>query len=58
VSFDGPGGNVVTEAHLNDERAKIADLARLEASLAETVGRCGKEGSAPACLPSARAARD
>ena len=40
---------VVAEAHLRDVRAKIADLARLEALLAETVGRCGKEGPAPAC---------
>jgi MerR family mercuric resistance operon transcriptional regulator len=40
---------VVAEAHLKDVRAKIADLARLEAVLAETVGRCAIEGPAPSC---------
>jgi MerR family transcriptional regulator, mercuric resistance operon regulatory protein len=40
---------VVAEARLRDVRAKIADLTRLEAVLAETVGRCGTEGPAPSC---------
>jgi MerR family mercuric resistance operon transcriptional regulator len=40
---------VVAEAHLKEVRAKIADLARLEAILAETIGRCGQGGPAPSC---------
>jgi MerR family mercuric resistance operon transcriptional regulator len=40
---------IVAEAHLKDVRAKIADLSRLQTILAETVGRCGKEGPAPSC---------
>jgi MerR family transcriptional regulator, mercuric resistance operon regulatory protein len=36
-------------AHLSDVRAKIADLTRLEAMLAEAVSRCAQNGSAPSC---------
>jgi MerR family mercuric resistance operon transcriptional regulator len=37
----------IAEARLADVRAKIADLARLEAILAATVSRCGS--TSPAC---------
>jgi len=40
---------VVAETHLKDVRAKIADLSRLAAILADTVGRCAQAGPAPAC---------
>jgi len=40
---------VVAETHLNDVRAKIADLARLATILADTVGRCTEDGPAPLC---------
>ena len=39
----------IAEARLADVRAKIADLARLEAILAATVSRCGSPETAPAC---------
>lgn len=39
----------IAAAHLEDVRAKIADLTRLERMLAETVGRCTGRGAAPAC---------
>lgn len=39
----------IASAHLRDVRAKLADLARLEARLAETVGRCQSGGPGPAC---------
>lgn len=39
----------ITAAHLDDVRAKIADLVRLEAVLAETVSRCADDGAAPSC---------
>ena len=39
----------IAEAHLIEVRAKIADLARLEAILAATVSRCGSPDTAPAC---------
>jgi len=40
---------VLAAAHLADVRAKLADLARLEALLADTVGRCERRRSAPSC---------
>lgn len=40
---------VIADAHLQDVRAKIADLLRLEAVLADTVSRCAADGSAPLC---------
>jgi MerR family mercuric resistance operon transcriptional regulator len=40
---------VIAAAHLTDVRAKIGDLGRLEAVLAETVGRCQGRGAAPSC---------
>lgn len=39
----------VASAHLQDVRAKIADLARLEALLAGTVDRCDSGAAAPSC---------
>ena len=39
----------IAAAHLDDVRAKIADLARLEAILADTVGRCEGGASTPSC---------
>jgi MerR family mercuric resistance operon transcriptional regulator len=39
----------IAAAHLSDVRAKIADLTRLEAMLAETVSRCAQNGAAPSC---------
>ncbi len=39
----------IAAAHLDEVRAKLADLARLEAILAQTVGRCGARGPAPSC---------
>ena len=39
----------VASAHLQDVRAKIADLARLEALLAATVDRCDSAAAAPSC---------
>ena len=35
--------------HLAEVRAKLADLARLEAILANTVSRCASHASAPSC---------
>lgn len=44
-------GDVQTVAagHLEDVRAKIADLVRLEALLSDTVRRCEGQADAPAC---------
>jgi MerR family mercuric resistance operon transcriptional regulator len=39
----------VAVQHLEDVRAKIVDLARLEAALAATVNRCSTNGAAPSC---------
>jgi MerR family mercuric resistance operon transcriptional regulator len=39
----------IAAAHLADVRAKIDDLARLEAVLADTVTRCAGRRSAPSC---------
>ena len=39
----------VAAAHLEDVRSKLADLARLEAVLADTIGRCDRTGAAPSC---------
>jgi len=39
----------IAVAHLADIRAKITDLVRLEAVLAETISRCVGNGSAPSC---------
>ena len=39
----------IAAQHLGDVRAKIADLARLEAVLAETIGRCDERGVTPCC---------
>jgi len=39
----------IAAAHLVDVRAKIADLQRLEAVLAETISRCAVHAAAPAC---------
>jgi len=39
----------IAAAHLAEVRAKIADLARLEAILGDTVSRCARSGVAPAC---------
>lgn len=39
----------VAVPHLDDVRAKIADLTRLEAALAATVSRCSTDTSAPSC---------
>ncbi|MVA97780.1 MerR family transcriptional regulator [Nitratireductor sp. CAU 1489] len=38
----------IASAHLDDVRNKLADLARLEHILAETVGKCARE-TAPTC---------
>lgn len=40
---------VVASTHLQDVRAKIADLVRLEALLAVTVDRCDSRADAPSC---------
>lgn len=40
---------VLASAHLEDVRAKITDLARLEAVLATTVQRCQSDTEAPFC---------
>ena len=39
----------IAAAHLKDVRAKIVDLARLEAILSETVSRCAGGVDAPSC---------
>lgn len=39
----------IASARLQDVRAKIVDLARLEAILAATVERCDGRGAAPSC---------
>lgn len=39
----------IAAAHLKDVRAKLADLKRLEAVLAETVRQCTNQSAAPAC---------
>src|SRR5262249_10289347 len=39
----------IAEAHLGEVRAKIADLARLERILADTVRRCEPGAEAPSC---------
>ncbi|HXQ16107.1 MAG TPA: helix-turn-helix domain-containing protein [Caulobacteraceae bacterium] len=39
----------VAGAHLREVRAKLADLARLEVILAQTVSACESHASAPAC---------
>ena len=39
----------IAASHLEEVRAKIADLARLEAILADTVDRCERGASAPCC---------
>ena len=39
----------IAAAHLHEVRAKLADLARLEAILAETLSRCKGQMSAPSC---------
>jgi MerR family mercuric resistance operon transcriptional regulator len=39
----------IAAAHLQEVRAKLADLARLEAILATTVSRCATQTAAPAC---------
>ena len=39
----------IASAHLRDVRAKIGDLARLEAILAGTVERCDSREAAPSC---------
>jgi MerR family transcriptional regulator, mercuric resistance operon regulatory protein len=39
----------IAAAHLEEVRAKMADLARLEAILAQTVSRCDSHASAPSC---------
>jgi MerR family mercuric resistance operon transcriptional regulator len=39
----------IAAAHLGEVRAKIADLTRLEAVLAETVSRCAQTGASPSC---------
>jgi MerR family mercuric resistance operon transcriptional regulator len=39
----------VAGAHLEQVRAKIADLVRLESILADTVSRCSATSSAPTC---------
>lgn len=40
---------IIASAHLEDVRAKIADLARLEAILAETVEACGRRTAVTSC---------
>ena len=42
---------VIAEQHLRDVRAKIDDLVRLEAILAETVVRCGAEALGDGACP-------
>ena len=39
----------IAAAHLAEVRAKIADLARLEAILGDTVSRCARGATAPSC---------
>ncbi len=39
----------IAASHLEEVRAKIADLVRLEAILAQTVSRCEGHASAPSC---------
>jgi MerR family mercuric resistance operon transcriptional regulator len=39
----------IAAAHLEEVRAKLADLTRLESILAGTVGRCVSHASAPSC---------
>lgn len=39
----------IADAHLRDVRARIADLTRLEALLAASVGRCAGDGPPAAC---------
>ena len=39
----------IAAAHLEDVRAKIADLVRLEALLSDTIRRCEGQADAPAC---------
>jgi len=39
----------IAAAHLEDVRAKIADLARLESLLAHTVRQCRSDGESPVC---------
>ena len=39
----------IAAAHLADVRAKLADLARLEAVLADTVKQCARHAQAPTC---------
>ena len=39
----------IAAAHLAEVRAKIADLARLEAILSDTLSRCARSTSAPTC---------
>jgi MerR family mercuric resistance operon transcriptional regulator len=40
---------VIAAAHLADVRAKLADLKRLEAVLADTVAQCRGRSAAPSC---------
>ena len=40
---------IIAAAHLAEVRAKLADLVRLEAILAQTVSRCANPTSAPSC---------
>ncbi len=41
--------HTIAAAHLDKVRAKIVDLAKLEAMLAETVSRCAQNGATPSC---------
>ncbi len=55
LDLAGPGRRscddvqAIAGSHLKEVRAKIADLARLEAILAQTVTRCASHASAPSC---------